>query len=153
MARSFRNTRTLTDLVTRDRGHMTEKTLLRPEGLVRSAAFSHVAAVPPGATTVYIGGQNAVDGDGELVGEGNPAAQTQQVMANLHVALASAGARVHDLVLMTIVVVDGVDVAEAYPVAAASLEGAAPPVMVMRVAGLAVPGALVEVGAVAAVTT
>lgn len=130
---------------------MTEKTLLRPEGLVRSAAFSHVAVVPPGATTIYIGGQNAVDGEGELVGEG-AAAQTQQVMTNLHVALAAAGASVHDLVLMTILMVDGVDLTEAYPVAAASLAGAAPPVVVMRVAGLAVPGALVEVSAVAAVT-
>jgi enamine deaminase RidA (YjgF/YER057c/UK114 family) len=131
---------------------MTEKTLLRPEGLAHSAAFSHVAVVPPGATTIYIGGQNAVDGDGELVGEGDPAAQTQQVMTNLHIALAAAGAAVHDLVLMTVLVVDGVDLTEAYPVAAASLAGAAPPVVVGRVAGLAVPGALVEVSAVAAVT-
>jgi enamine deaminase RidA (YjgF/YER057c/UK114 family) len=131
---------------------MTEKTLLRPEGLVRSAAFSHVAVVPPGATTIYIGGQNAVDGDGELVGDGDAAAQTQQVMTNLHIALASAGASVHDLVLMTILLVEGVDLAEAYPVAAASLAGAAPPVLAMRVAGLAVPGALLEVSAVAAMT-
>jgi enamine deaminase RidA (YjgF/YER057c/UK114 family) len=153
MARSFRNTRTLSDRVGRERGDMTEKTLLRPEGLVRSAAFSHVAVVPPGATTVYIGGQNAVDDEGNLVGEGDPAAQTRQVMTNLHIALASAGASVHDLVLMTIVVVDGVDVSEAYPLAAASLDGAAPPVTVMRVTGLAVRGALIEVGAVAAVST
>jgi hypothetical protein len=75
---------------------MTE--LLRPDGLVHS----HVAVVPPGATTIYLG-QDAVD---------------------------------------------GVDLTEAYPVTAAALEGAAPPVVV----GLAVPGALVEVSAVAAVT-
>ncbi|GAA3752719.1 enamine deaminase RidA (YjgF/YER057c/UK114 family) [Spinactinospora alkalitolerans] len=131
---------------------MTQKSLLRPEGLVRSPAFSHVAVVSPGATTIYVGGQNAVDGDGRLVGGGDAAAQTRQVMTNLHVALASAGAGVHDLVLMTILVVDGLDLTEAYPVAAAALAGAAPPVVVMRVAGLAVPGALVEVSAVAAVT-
>jgi len=47
---------------------MAQTSLLRPEGLVQSPAFSHVAVVPPGATTVYIGGQNAVDGDGTLVG-------------------------------------------------------------------------------------
>jgi hypothetical protein len=34
---------------------MAEKSLLRPEGLVRSPAFSPVAVVPPGATTLYIG--------------------------------------------------------------------------------------------------
>ena len=131
---------------------MAQKSLLRPEGLVRSPAFTHVAVVPPGATTVHVGGQNAVDGEGSLVGGDDVAAQTQQVMTNLHVALAAAGASVQDLVMMTILVVDGVDLAAAYPVAAAELAGAAPPVVAVRVAGLAVPGALLEVSAVAAVT-
>lgn len=132
---------------------MTQISLLRPEGLVRSPAFSHVAVVPPGATTVYVGGQNAVTGDGTLVGVDDVAAQTHQVMTNLHVALAAAGASVHDLVMMTILLVDDADLAAAYPVAAAELAGAAPPVVVARVAGLAVPGALVEVSAVAAVSS
>jgi enamine deaminase RidA (YjgF/YER057c/UK114 family) len=129
---------------------MAQTSLLRPEGLVQSPAFTHVAVVPPGATTVFIGGQNAVAGDGTLVGGDDVAAQTQQVMKNLHIALAAAGATVHDLV-MTVLFVDGVDLAAAYPVAAAELAGAAPPVVGVRVAGLAVPGALVEVSAVAAV--
>jgi enamine deaminase RidA (YjgF/YER057c/UK114 family) len=126
--------------------------LLRPEGLVQSPAFTHVAVVPAGATTVYVGGQNAVDGDGTLVGGDDIAAQTRQTMTNLQVALAAAGATVHDMVMMTILLVEDVDLAAAYPVAAAALAGAAPPVAVMRVAGLALPGALVEVSAVAAVT-
>jgi enamine deaminase RidA (YjgF/YER057c/UK114 family) len=118
---------------------------------VQSPAFTHVAVVPPGASTVYIGGQNAVDGNGTLVGGDDVAAQTQQVMKNLHVALAAAGASVQDLVMMTVLFVEGVDLAAAYPVAAAALEGAAPPVVGVRVAGLAVSGALVEVSAVAAI--
>jgi enamine deaminase RidA (YjgF/YER057c/UK114 family) len=132
---------------------MAEETqLLRPEGLVHSPAFTHVAVVPPGATTVYVGGQNAVDGDGTLVGGDDVAAQTRQVMKNLHVALAAAGASVQDLVMITILLVEGADLAAAYPVAAAELAGATPPVVAVRVAGLAVPGALLEVSAVAAVT-
>jgi enamine deaminase RidA (YjgF/YER057c/UK114 family) len=127
--------------------------LLRPEGLVQSPAFHHVAVVPPGVTTIYVGGQNAVDADGTLTGEGDAAAQTRQVMANLRLALAAAGASVHDLVMVTVLLVDGVDLDEAYPVAAAELEGAAPLVLGARVAGLGVPGALVEVSAVAAVTS
>ncbi|QFZ19011.1 RidA family protein [Saccharothrix syringae] len=130
---------------------MNTKSLLRPAGLVNSPAFSHVAVVPPGATTVYVGGQNAVTADGALVGEGDVVAQTRQVMANLRVALAAAGATVHDLVLVSVLFADGVDLREAYGVAAAGLEGAAPPVVAARVAGLAVPGALIEVSAVAAV--
>jgi enamine deaminase RidA (YjgF/YER057c/UK114 family) len=132
---------------------MTQTSLLSPEGLVQSPAFNHVAVVPPGATTVYVGGQNAVDGNDTLVGGDDVAAQVQQTMTNLHIALAAAGATVHDLVMMTILLVDGVDLAAAYPVAAAAMEGAAPTVVVARVAGLAVPGALVEVSAIAAVTS
>ena len=133
---------------------MTENSLmslLRPDGLVRSPAFSHVAVVPPGATTVYVGGQNAVDADGNLVGGDDIAAQTQQVMANLVTALAAAGATVHDLVSVTILIAERADLALAYPVAARALDGATPTVLATRVAGLAVPGALLEVGAVAAV--
>jgi enamine deaminase RidA (YjgF/YER057c/UK114 family) len=130
---------------------MTQISLLRPEGLHQSPAFSHVAVVPPGATTIYIGGQNAVTADGTLVGGDDIVAQTQKVMANLHVALAAAGASVKDLVMVTILVVDGVDLTAAYPVAAAELAGTAPLVVAGYVAGLAVPGALLEVSAVAAV--
>ena len=118
---------------------------------MQSPAFSHVAVVPPGATIVYIGGQNAVDGHGTLVGGDDIAVQTQQVMTNLHVALAAAGATVQDLVMMTILLVEGADLTAAYPVAAAELAGAAPPVVAARVADLAVPGALLEVIAVAAI--
>lgn len=125
--------------------------LLRPEGLVNSPAFSHVAVVPPGATTVYVGGQNAVDGDGRLVGGDDVAAQTRKVMDNLVVALAAADATVHDLVQVSILFVDGVDLNVAYPAAAAALDGAAPLVVGARVAALGVPGALLEVSAVAAV--
>jgi hypothetical protein len=55
--------------------------------------------------------------------------------------------------MMTVLLVDGVDLAAAYPVAAAELAGAAPLVVAAYVAGLGVPGALVEVSAVAAVTS
>ena len=130
---------------------MTEKTLLRPEGLVNSPAFTHVAVVPPGMTTLYVGGQNAVDGEGRLIGGDDAAAQTEQVMKNLKTALAAAGATVHDLVSMTIYLAEEVDLAEAYPVAAAGLEGAAPTVQGIRVTSLTVPGALLEVSAIAAI--
>ena len=46
---------------------MTSIQRIRPEGLVSSLAFSHVAIVPPGATHIYVGGQNAVDADGSFV--------------------------------------------------------------------------------------
>lgn len=133
---------------------MTEIQLLRPEGLVTSPAFSHVAVVPPGATTVYVGGQNAVDQNGELVGGADVAAQTRQVMANLVTALAAAGAGVEHLVSVSVVLVEGTDVQAAYAAAAPSLAAAKVPPLVTGalVAGLGVPGALVEVSAIAAMS-
>ncbi len=121
---------------------------------MRSSAFSHVGVVPPGAATVYVGGQNAVDANGGLVGPDDLAAQTAQVMANLKLALAAAGASMADLVSCTIYVVAGLDLRAAYGVAASAFDtGSEPPlVSVAVVAGLAVPGALIELSAVAAVS-
>lgn len=125
---------------------------LRPEGLVSSPAFSHVAVIPPGATTIYVGGQNAVDADGALVGADDVATQAARALANARIALASAGATVDDVVQWTVLFVDGVDLAAAYRAIAADLVSDSPPLVTgARVAGLGVPGALVEIGAIAAV--
>jgi enamine deaminase RidA (YjgF/YER057c/UK114 family) len=125
---------------------------IRPAGLVSSPAFSHVAVIPPSATTIYVGGQNAVDADGALVGAGDVAAQSTRALANAKTALESVGAAVGDVVQWTVLFVDGVDLAAAYAAIAADLASDEPPLITgARVAGLGVPGALVEIGAIAAV--
>lgn len=103
---------------------------IRPEGLVVSPAFSHVAVVPPGATTIYVGGQNAVDANDELIGKDDIAVQSTRALANAKTALAAAG----------------------YGAISADLASAEPALITAaQVAGLGVPGALVEINAVAAV--
>ena len=125
---------------------------LRPEGLVFSPAFSHVAVVPPGATTIYVGGQNAVDADGSLVGEGDVAAQSARALENAGTALAAAGATLGDVVHWSVLLVEGADLGEAYGAIAPRLASDEPPlVTAARVAGLGVPGALVEISAIAAI--
>ncbi|MDQ0634602.1 enamine deaminase RidA (YjgF/YER057c/UK114 family) [Arthrobacter pascens] len=125
---------------------------IRPEGLVRSPAFSHVAIVPPGATTIYVGGQNSVAADGSLVGEGDVATQSTRALENVKTALAAAGATIDDVVQWTVLFVDGVDLAAAYNAIGSELASDEPALVTgARVAGLGVPGALVEIGAVAAV--
>lgn len=127
--------------------------MIRPEGLVRSPVFSHVAVIPPGATTILVGGQNAVDAEGALIGGDDVAAQTRKVMENVRTALAAAGATLDDVVSWSITFVDGVDVEAAYAAAAPFLATDRDPPLVTaaKVAGLAVPGALVEASATAAV--
>lgn len=125
---------------------------MRPAGLVSSPAFSHVAVVPPGATTIYIGGQNSVDETGTLVGADDVAAQSTRAVANAITALAAAGATADDVVQWTVMFVDGVDLAAAYGAVASTLASEEPPlVLSARVSGLGVPGVLVEVSAIAAV--
>ncbi len=63
-----------------------------PDELHHNPATNVVVVEGP-ARTVYIGGQNAVDASGDVVGKGDVAAQTEQVLANLRTALAAGGAR------------------------------------------------------------
>ena len=131
---------------------MTSIQRLRPQGLAFSPAFSHVAVVPPGATTIYVGGQNAVDASGALVGGSDVAAQSARALANAKTALEAAGATIDDVVQWTVLFVEGVDLAAAYGAIAGDLASDEPALVTSaRVAGLGVPGALVEIAAIAAV--
>lgn len=125
---------------------------MQPAGLVASPAFSHVAVVPPGATTIYVGGQNGIDADGALV-SADVAEQSLRAVDNARVALESAGAGLDDVVSWTVLIHQDADLGAAYGAVASKLArtGAPPLVTAALVAGLGVPGALIEVSAVAAV--
>lgn len=125
---------------------------LQPEGLVKSPAFSHAAVVPAGATTIYVGGQNGVDETGQVVDPDDVAAQSMRAVDNVEVALRAAGAELSDVVSWTVLIVADADITSAYGAIAPRLAraGAPPLVTAARVAGLAVPGALLEISAIAA---
>ena len=128
-----------------------EITLAQPEGLVVSPAFSHVAVVPPGATTIYVGGQNGVDATGAVVSS-EAGEQSLRAVENARIALESAGAGLDDVISWTVLIHQDADLRAAYGAVAARLarDGAPPLVTAAIVAGLGVPGALIEVSAVAA---
>lgn len=127
-------------------------TLMQPDGLVVSPAFSHVAVVPPGATTIYVGGQNGVDATGTVV-SADAGEQSLRAVENARVALEAAGAGLDDVVSWTVLIQQDADLRAAYGAVASKLarEGAPPLVTAALVAGLGVPGAVIEVSAVAAV--
>lgn len=129
-----------------------EITRLQPEGLVVSPAFSHVAVVPAGATTIYVGGQNGVDATGALVSS-DVAEQSIRAIDNASIALEAAGASLADVIQWSVLIAVDADLGAAYGAIAPRLAGpGAPPLVVAaRVAGLGVPGALIEVSAIAAV--
>lgn len=131
-----------------------EITRLQPAGLVVSPAFSHVAVVPAGATTIYVGGQNGVDATGAIV-SADVTAQAVRAIDNTEVALAAAGATLADVVQWTVLIAAEADLRAAYVAIAPRLAtGGAPPLVTAAlVTGLGVPGALIEVSAIAATTT
>jgi enamine deaminase RidA (YjgF/YER057c/UK114 family) len=126
---------------------------LNPDGLPKNPAFSNVAVVSGHVRTIYIGGQDAVDADGNVVGKGDIAAQTERVLRNLATALAAAGAEPEHVVKWNVLIVDGQDFAAGYA-AFQKVWGDRPnpPVITAAVvAGLAQPDFLVEMDAIAVV--
>src|SRR5215831_10701576 len=87
---------------------------LNPGGLHRNPAFSNVAVVSGSVRTIYIGGQDAVDAEGNIVGIGDIAAQTEQVLRNVRTALAAAGAGPEHVVKWTVLIVEGQDFRPGY---------------------------------------
>lgn len=124
---------------------------INPEGLHRSPAFSQAVVVEQPAKTIYIGGQNGVDANGEVVGP-TVGEQAAQAFRNLATILESEGATLADIVHWTIAVVDGHAVEEGFAAFQQAWDPADPPpaITVHVVAGLA-PGFLVEIDAVAVV--
>ena len=107
---------------------------------------------PPGATTIYVGGQNGVDDTGTVVSD-DVAEQSVRAVENASIALEAAGASLADVVQWTVLIAEEADLRAAYGAIAPRLAGpGAPPlVTAARVAGLGVPGALIEVSVIAAV--
>jgi 2-iminobutanoate/2-iminopropanoate deaminase len=125
----------------------TKLTPIDPEQLHQSPAFAQGMIAPAGAT-LYVGGQNGTDGDGELV-PGGLGAQTEQALRNVQAVLAEAGAGPEHVAKMTIYLDPSVDANEAYA-ASAKVWTARTAVTVLAVAP-AREGALVEIEAVAVV--
>src|SRR5690606_37659797 len=119
---------------------------LNPDGLLKSPAFSQVVTIQGTGKTIYVGGQDAVNAQGETIGKGDLAAQTKQVMLNLQAALSACGATLDHLVKLTIYVLPEQDLYKGFQ-AAQKFIGKLPhpPVIsVLVVAGLAHPDFLVE---------
>jgi enamine deaminase RidA (YjgF/YER057c/UK114 family) len=125
-------------------------THLNPAGLHRHPAFSQAVVVEGNVRTIYVGGQNAVSEDGQVVGVGDLPAQTERVFENLRTLLAASGAALRDIVKWTIYVVQGQDIGSGFAVFQRVWGDAPPPaISVVSVAGLANPDFLVEIEAVA----
>src|SRR5690242_6649520 len=80
---------------------------LNPATLNVNPAFSQVVTINGPVRTVYIGGQNAITPDRQIIGKGDLKAQVVQVMKNLELALEAGGAGLEHVIKWTIYAVQG----------------------------------------------
>jgi enamine deaminase RidA (YjgF/YER057c/UK114 family) len=118
-------------------------------GLSDPPGYSH-AVVASGGRLVTTAGAVPLDTDGNLVGHGDYAAQTLQVVDNLGLALTEAGASGSDVLKTTVYVVTEVrsDLSEVWRIIQES-EVAAAASTLLGVSLLGYEGQLVEVEAIA----
>jgi 2-iminobutanoate/2-iminopropanoate deaminase len=120
---------------------------IRVEGLAEP--ISHFTDAVRAGGFLYVSGIVAVDGEGRLVGGDDVVAQTRQVFANMERVLAAAGASASDVVKVTVYLLDVDDRPKINPVRQEFFGAARPASTLVEVSRLAVPGALVEIEAVA----
>ncbi len=126
---------------------------LNPDGLHDNPAFTNVIVVSGSVKTVHIGGQNAVNASGEIIGKGDIAAQVRQIMENLQKALAAGGAKLEHVIKWNMYAVQGQPIQPAFGVFQQIWGNRAnpPAITVLFVSGLAHPDFLVEMDAIAVV--
>lgn len=74
--------------------------LIHPAGVIRLDGH-HQVSVATGTRVISMAGQVSWDTEGQLIGEGDLAAQTEQCYLNIAASLAGAGATMNDIIGLT----------------------------------------------------
>ena len=126
---------------------------INPEDLSKNPAFTNVIVVTGQVKTVYIGGQDALDASGTIVGKGDLKQQAEQVVKNLQAALRAGGAALEHIIKWNVYIVQGQPIRAAVEVfqRAWGQRRNPPAITVVFVSGLANPDFLLEMDAIAVV--
>ena len=89
---------------------------INPENLSKPRGYSHAIAVSGNRKTIYIGGQNALDENGNIVGKDSIKGQTEQVLENIEKILDKAGAKLENVVKFNIHILQGQNPQEGFDV-------------------------------------
>jgi 2-iminobutanoate/2-iminopropanoate deaminase len=117
------------------------------EGLAEP--LSHYTDAVAAGDTLYLSGILPVDAAGEIVGGDDVVAQARQVFSNMRRVLAAAGAEPGDVVKVTVYLLDIDDRPLINPERQEFFGPARPVSTLVEVSRLAVPGARLEIEAVA----
>jgi 2-iminobutanoate/2-iminopropanoate deaminase len=113
--------------------------------------ISHYTDAVRAGDLVFVSGCVPVDSEGRLVGEGDVVAQARQTLENVGAVLAAAGCSFADVAKVTIFLTDIDDRPRINPVRQELFGSARPASTLVEVSRLAIPGARIEVEAVAVV--
>jgi len=111
--------------------------------------ISHYTDAVVAGELLFISGVVGVDGQGALVGGDDVVAQARQVFENMRAVLDDAGCRFEDIVKVTVYLTDVDDRPKINPVRQEVFGDARPASTLVEVSRLAIPGAKVEIEAVA----
>ncbi len=111
--------------------------------------ISHYTDAVVAGELLFISGVVGVDGQGELVVADDVVAQTRQVFENMRAVLDDAGCGFEDIVKVTVYLTDVDDRPKINPVRQEVFGDARPASTLVEVSRLAIPGAKVEIEAVA----
>jgi len=125
-------------------------THINPDTMHKNPAYSQGVSVEGASKTIYVGGQNGLTAEGKLVGE-DLKSQSVQALKNVLEVLKTAGATQENVVKLTMFFVQGSNIAEAFEASKEVWGMHATAITGVVVSGLAVPGALVEIEAIAAI--
>ena len=127
------------------------KDIVPVEGLAKpTGVWSVVTAATPGRM-IFVSGLLAKNAAGELVGIGDMAAQTEQVIANLKQALSSANATLDDVVRVDVYTRDMTKFGEIHAVRRKHFPKDPPASTMVEVSRLTDDRALIEITAIAVV--
>jgi len=120
---------------------------INPTSWSEAFGFDQAQARPAPSRLLTLSGQGPVDETGALLHEGDPAAQVALAMTNVETVLAAGGMTFADVLRMTVYAVDVDAVLASYGVIGERLgrAGATPPMTLLGVARLAIPGMLIEI--------
>ena len=126
---------------------------LNPDGLHKNPAYSQAVVAQGNVRTIFVGGQNAVDSSGTVVGTGDIQAQAEQIFKNLEIALAAGGAGIENIIKWNIYVVQGQPPQPAFEVFQRvwGKRPNPPLITLLYVSGLAHPDYLMEIDAIAVI--
>ena len=120
-----------------------------PPRMATPNGYTHVVEAI-GSRIIYLSGQVAFDGGGNLVGRGDMLAQTRQVFENIRLALESVGATFESVVKLNIYLVSMADAQGARQIRDEYLNIERPPASTaVEVKALFRPDVLIEIEAVA----